>query len=107
MTDLTKDLTIDELTAGLRHRLGENSGLGATIKFVLDNDGIIFIDGKSVPNGVTNDDQTADVTLKMSVATLNKLRRKELNPMMAVMIGKIKVEGNVTAAMKLDKLLEE
>jgi putative sterol carrier protein len=54
---------------------------------------------------VTNDDQPADVTLKMSITTLNKLRRKEINPMMAVMMGQIKLEGNPMAAMKFDKLL--
>jgi putative sterol carrier protein len=99
------DLTIVELTAGIRSRLGDNSNLEATIKFVFDDGGIIFIDGKSVPHQVTNEDNPADVTLKMSVQTLNKLRRKEINPMMSVMTGQIKVEGNVMAAMKLDKVL--
>ncbi|MBO0723811.1 MAG: SCP2 sterol-binding domain-containing protein [Blastocatellia bacterium] len=86
-------------------RLGVNSGLDATIKFVLNGGGVIFIDGKSIPNNVTNEDKPADATLKMSLETLNKLRRKEINPMMAVMVGQIKVEGNVAAAMKLDKIL--
>ncbi len=105
MTEQPVDLTIDELTAGMRQRLGENSNLDATIKFVFDDGGIIFIDGKSIPHSVTNDDNPADVTLKMSVQTLNKLRRKELNPIMATMSGQIKVEGNMMAAMKLDQVL--
>jgi putative sterol carrier protein len=105
VADDNRDLTIEEFTTGMRERLGENSGLDATIKFVFKDGGIIFIDGKSIPNNVTNDDSPADVTLKMSVETLNKLRRKETNAMMAVMVGKIKVEGNVMAAMKLDQIL--
>jgi putative sterol carrier protein len=105
VTEQNRDFTIEEFTLGMRERVGENSGLDATIKFVFNDGGIIFIDGKSTPNKVTNDDAPADVILKMSVATLNKLHRKEINAMMAVMVGKIKVEGNVTAAMKLDKIL--
>jgi len=100
-----RDFTIEEFTTGMGERLGLNSGLDATIKFVLNGGGIIFIDAKSSPNKVTNDDSPADVTLKMSLETLNKLRRKEINAMMAVMMGQIKVEGNVAAAMKLDKIL--
>jgi putative sterol carrier protein len=105
VTEENRDFTIEEITAGMRERLGENSGLDATIKFVFNGGEIIFIDGKSIPNNVTNDDGPADVILKMSVDILNKLRRKEINPMMAVMMGKIKVEGNVMAAMKLDQIL--
>lgn len=105
MSEEKRDFTIEEFTSGMRERVGPNSGLDATIKFVLSDGGTIFIDGKSQPNKVTNDDGPADVTLKMSLATLNKLRRKETNPMMAVMIGQIKVEGSVAAAMKLDKIL--
>src|SRR5262245_32565338 len=105
VTEDKRDFTIEEFTSGMRERVGVNAGLDATIKFVLNDGGIIFIDGKSTPNKVTNEDGPADVTLKMSLETLNKLRRKEANPMMAVMVGQIKVEGNVAAAMKLDKIL--
>jgi putative sterol carrier protein len=105
MSGETRDLTVDELTAGMRDRLSENSNLDATIKFVFDEGGIIFIDGKSVPHTVTNDDKSADVTLKMSIETLNKLRRKEINAMMATMTGQIKIEGNIMAAMRLDQVL--
>jgi|SRR5215510_6702133 len=105
MADQDRDLTVAELRTGMSQKIGENSGLDATIKFVFENGEIIYIDGKSTPNSVTNVDNPADVTLMMSIETFNKLRRKELNPMMAVMTGTIKVEGNPMAAMKLDQLL--
>jgi putative sterol carrier protein len=105
MSEQTKDWTVAEFTHGMREKLSGNPGLEATIKFVLDGGDIIFIDGKAVPHSVTNDDYPADVTLKMSLETLNKLRRKQVNPMVAVMMGQIKLEGNAMAALKLDKLL--
>ncbi|MEP7337504.1 MAG: SCP2 sterol-binding domain-containing protein [Acidobacteriota bacterium] len=104
MSEEKKDFTVAEFTEAVRERLGNNAGLDAAIKIVFDDGAIVFIDGKSVPNSVSSSDSAADVTLRLSIATLNQLHRKELNPMMGVMSGKIKVEGNPMAAMKLDKL---
>ncbi len=105
MADERDDLGLVEFTRGIREKVGENSGLGAIIKFAFDEGGVIFIDGKSVPNVVNNEDLPADVTLKMSLDTMNKLYRKETNGMMAFMSGKIKLEGDMMAAMKLDQIL--
>jgi len=105
MADEKNDLSVVEFTEGIRERVGENSGLDAVIKFAFDEGGVIFIDGKSVPNVVSNEDLPADVTLKMTLDTMNKLYRKETNGMTAFMSGKIKLEGNMMAAMKLDQIL--
>jgi putative sterol carrier protein len=105
MADENNELGLIEFTEGIRGRVGENSGLDTVIKFAFDEGGVIFIDGKSVPNVVSNEDLPAEVTLKMSLDTMNKLYRKETNGMMAFMSGKIKLEGNMMAAMKLDQIL--
>ena len=104
MSEEKKDFTVAEFTEAVRGRLGNNAGLDAAIKIVFDDGAVVFIDGKSVPNSVSSGDGTADVTLRLAIETLNQLYRKELNPMMGVMSGKIKIEGNPMAAMKLDKL---
>ena len=105
MANETKDLGVAEFTEGIRERVGENSGLDAVIKFAFDEGGVIYIDGKSTPNIVSNEDKPADVTLKMSLDTMNKLYRKETNGMMAFMSGKVKLDGNMMVAMKLDQIL--
>jgi len=63
--------------------------------------------GKIHPTGRSHLDLdiAADVTLRVSLATLNKLYRKETNAMTAVMMGKIKIEGNMMLAMQLEKVL--
>ena len=100
----TTDFTIDQFAAGVRHKLGENSGLDATIKFVFECGKIVFVDAKSSPNSVHHNDEPAEVTLRLAIETVNQLYRGELNPMMAVMSGKIKIEGNPMVAMKLGQI---
>ena len=99
-----KDFTVDQFAAGVRYKMGENSGLDATIKFVFDCGSVVFVVGKSSPNVVHHNDNEADVTLRLAIETVNQLYRKELNPMMAVMSGKIKIEGNAMVAMKLGQI---
>jgi len=79
--------------------------LTANAKIVFDEGGLIHLAAASSPVVVTHDDQPADVTLRMSLATLNKLYRKETNAMTSVMMGKIKIEGNMMLAMQLEKIL--
>lgn len=93
------------MTEGLRERVGEDAGLDATIKFDFGDDGIIFFDGESTPNTVTNEDREADCTITMSFENFQKLVDGELNPTTAFMMGKLKIDGSMGVAMKLQGLL--
>jgi putative sterol carrier protein len=53
---------------------------------------------------VTEGDGPADVTIKTSGETFDKIRRGKQNPLLAYMSGKLKVDGDTGAAMKLQKL---
>jgi len=105
MSEETKDLSVADFTEGFRNRLAGKPGINARIKFVFDEGGIIVIDGKSESNRVSDADDAADVTLRMSLEMMNKLHRKETNGMTAFMSGKVKLEGDMLAAMKLDQIL--
>jgi len=78
--------------------------LGAKLKFLLD-DQPLMIDGTGETNVVSADDGEADTVIITSLETLVKLRKGELNPMMAVMGGKVKIKGDMGLAMKLQSLL--
>jgi len=78
--------------------------LGASFKFILD-DNPIHIDGTGDANVVTTDDKEADCTISTSMENMVKLKSGELNPMMAVMTGKIKIDGDMGLAMKLQSLI--
>ncbi len=78
--------------------------IGGTLKFVID-ESIVFIDGSGGSNVISEDDKDADCTISTSLEVLLKLKNGEVNPMMAVMGGQIKITGDMGLAMKVQSLL--
>ena len=93
--------TLEEITTQLRAAVGEDSGLGKTLKFDFKGAGVIHIDG----GAVTNNDLPADCTILVSQADFEDLARGRLDPAMALMRGKLKVRGDMGVAMKLQPIL--
>ncbi len=93
--------TLEEITDRFRQAVGEDAGLGRTVKFVLKGDGVVRID----KGEVTNEDVPADVTLTLSRADLEALGEGRLNPMTAVLTGRLKV-SDMTAAMQMQSKLQ-
>ncbi len=98
-------MSLDSMTEDLRTRVGDDSGLGATVKFDLGGDGVIFLDGASSPNTVSNDNVDADCTIVISMDDFVTLLAGDLDPTTAFMMGKLKVEGDMGIAMKLSSVL--
>ena len=93
--------SLDDITAKFRQAVGEDSGLGRSVKFVLKGDGVVRIDGATV----TNEDLPADLTLTLSRADLEAMGENRLNPMTAVMTGRLKV-SDMAMAMQLQSKLQ-
>ena len=85
---------------------GKDTGLGATVKFDFEGAGCIFLDGKSNPNTVSDQDQDADCTLSMSMETFDQMRSGEVDGTSAFMQGKLKVSGDMSIAMKLQSVMD-
>jgi putative sterol carrier protein len=98
-------MSLDALTTRIKEKVGIDSGLDATVKFDLGGDGIIYVDGKSSPNSVSNENKDADCTISMTLENFQKLLEGELDPTTAYMFGKLKIEGSMGVAMKLSKVL--
>ncbi len=97
-------MSLESIKAIVEKQAENISPLGATFKFVLD-DHPIFIDGTGDNNIVSDEDKDADCVIITSAETLQKMKDGDLNPMMAVMSGKVKIKGDMGLAMKLQSLI--
>ncbi len=94
-----------EIFEAIKTQAANVGPFNAKLKFVLDED-IILIDGSDgESNKVTEDDLDADTVIICTKETFMKLKNGDLNPMMAVMSGKVKIKGDMGLAMKLQSLI--
>lgn len=89
---------IDAAVDALRQKMGT---FEATAKFVIPGEGSIIVD----PEGVRAGDDPAEVTLTADREVFEGILNGSVNPTMAFMTGKLKVEGSMGLAMKLGSSL--
>ena len=100
-------MNLDSLTEDLRKRAAQNPKLGYKVKFVIEDLGVIFWDGTGEATVFSNQDGEADTTMRISAENLEKLIAGTLDPTMAYMTGKLKVEGKMGVALKINSLLSD
>ena len=98
-------MNIQECTDAIRTKVGDDSGLNAVLKFDCGDDGQILIDGNASPNTVSNDDGEADCTVAITLENLNNLLSGKLDPVTGFMGGKFKVSGDMSIAIKLQRVI--
>ena len=76
-------------------------GFDGTIKVEITDEGSLVIDG----NGARVSDDDADCTLTADAETFQGMMEGDVNPTSAFMTGKLAVDGDMGAAMKLGTLL--
>jgi putative sterol carrier protein len=98
-------MSLEKITTEMRERIGAHSPLSAIIKFDFGEDGVVRVDGKASPTVVDNEDSDADCTVKVSMDNFVQIASGDLNPQMAFMTGKLRVEGDMSLAMQLGSIL--
>ncbi len=78
-----------------------NGGYDGTAKFVIEDEGSIILD----ESGAREGDDDADVTLTSDADTFREILDGSLNPTGAFMSGRLKIDGDMGAAMKLSQIL--
>jgi len=68
-------------------------------------DGVIVIDGKSTPNTVSNDNIDTECTVGISMDNLQAMLDGNLDPATGFMAGKLKVSGDMSVAMRLQRVI--
>lgn len=101
LMDLSEDGMSIQAIADQIQAKAADSGFDRSVKFDTGSDGVIVINGANV----STTDAPADCTIKLSLDDLNDLVSGELNPTMAFMQGKLKIEGDMSVAMALSQVL--
>jgi len=92
--------TLDEAKAALSAKVA-GSGIDGSFKFDIEDVGVLRI----VDGDVVAEDGDADVTIAAAADVFKEMLEGELSPTAAYMTGKISVDGDMSAAMKLSSLL--
>ncbi|WP_435141369.1 SCP2 sterol-binding domain-containing protein [Pseudopelagicola sp. nBUS_19] len=79
----------------------DGDAFNGSAKFAIEGEGSIVIDH----SGVRSSDEDTDVTLTADVETFQSILEGELNPTAAFMSGKLSVDGDMGAAMRLGSVL--
>ena len=98
-------MDLPSITETVRAKVGASSGLNATLKFDCGAECVVYIDGRSVPNTVDNSDREADCTVAITHENLVALVTGELEPTTGFMMGRFKVSGDMSVAMKLSRVI--
>ena len=93
--------TVAEITDRLRAAMKGRPGLPKSLKLDFKGEGFIHVDGQAV----TNADAPADCTVVVSREDLAALARGELDPMSAMLRGRLKIKGDMAVAMQLQSML--
>jgi putative sterol carrier protein len=102
-------MNLQQCTEALRTKVGDDCGLNATLRFDCGADGSILIDGKSTPNQVrgaaAGDTAPVDCNCVITLENLTAMLAGELEPANAFMMGKLKVSGDMSVAMRLQRVV--
>jgi putative sterol carrier protein len=98
--------SVREFFEGLETRIDPSKTEGMTNSYLFDIEGAgqwrVAVKDGSVD--VAEGGESADVTISSSEENFMKIVRGEQNPTTAYMTGKLKIKGDMGAAMKLQKL---
>ena len=97
-------MSLENMISQFEKRAESAAPIGGTLKFEVDGIGIL-INGTGDKNTVEASDGEADCTISLTAEVLQKLRDGDINPMMAVMGGQIKITGEMGLAMKVQSLM--
>ena len=100
-------MSLQDMAQQITDGLGsDDSGVGKKVTLDFGDDGCILIDLTNAPHTVSTEDGESDVTLKIALDDYTKMLAGELDGQMAFMTGKLKLEGDMGAAMAFGQYMQ-
>lgn len=100
------EFTIESITKQLAQASVGEPPSGKVIKFDFGDGQVIIYDASVSPIAVSNLDRDASATVKMTLQTFAAIAQGKENPATALMTGKVKIGGDMAAALDLQKVME-
>lgn len=103
-------MTLEEIERAIQDKLSYAPQLGAHYVFDFGDEGHIALDATQSPAQLSTenvDEGEADTILRCDAATFQGFLDGSQDPNIAYMTGKLKIEGAMGYAMKLNSVLEE
>ncbi|MFK8005475.1 MAG: SCP2 sterol-binding domain-containing protein [Saprospiraceae bacterium] len=97
-------MNLEAIYSNMKEKAANLDPIGATLKIVVDEH-VVYVDGTGDANEVSQEDKEAECVISTSMDTMKELLSGNSNPMMAVMMGKVKIKGDMGVAMKVQSLL--
>jgi putative sterol carrier protein len=99
-------MTLENITDQIKGKLQFASRLHEKILFDFGEDGKIFLDASQSPPLFASEGSDPDLTLMISMENFAKILSGEQDPNLAFMMGKLKIQGSLGIALKLNSILE-
>ncbi len=96
---------LEELTKKVEERMGATTALTCTVRFELEEGSIVLTPGAESP---VHNDASADTDCVINVAAedLNQMLEGEMDPANAFMMGRLRVTGDMSAAVQLSRAMK-
>ena len=98
-------MSLEAITEQMKTRIGDGGNFKKSVKFDFGGDGLVHIDDTVSPPVVDNTDAPVDCTVKVSMADFTEIASGKQNAQMAFMMGKLKVDGDMSVALQLGSIL--
>jgi alkylation response protein AidB-like acyl-CoA dehydrogenase/putative sterol carrier protein len=98
-----KGIDFQKMLVNIQNNAASKKAIGKTLKFDF-GDQQLFLDGTGETNIVSSENKDADCLVEVSLEDFLSLTKGQLEPMSAMMSGKIKIKGDLSVAMKLQTI---
>jgi putative sterol carrier protein len=95
---------LEEAATALREKFADADFAGS-VKFDIEDEGVILVAGGEVGIEDNPDDSDADVTISAALDTFRDIFDGALSPTAAYMTGRMRIDGDMGLAMKLSQIL--